>query len=1099
MASSPSLAKDLSSTEKRALLAELLRKKASGNIERHPLSHGQKVVAHSYRRDSSDTTYNIVFVSALSGPVDSEALQSAVKAIVTKHSILRTTYELSGDEWQQKVHPEMEFEFEAADVSTLLEQQLNDRIEAEGLRPYDLGKGPLLRIKLFSRSSADHLLVIGAHHIAFDIWSYHVFTEELAGHYHQARSGALPEQKPARQFTDYVAWQRSLLASKRGEELEKFWEGELSGELPVLNLTIDRPRPAAQSSERSSVRFDFGETLSERLRLFAPKEDSTPFLVCLTAFQVLMHRYTHQDDIIVGTPVASRSKQEFENLIGFFANLVPIRCNMSGNPQFRTLLKQVRRTVLKAIEHHEYPFVLLAEKFAGARDASRPPLIDVAFSWEKAQKSQMESATPNSLDLELLFARQMGAPYDLTFLVFEGASLSSTVLYNTVLFEPTTVMRMLEHLRHLVDTVISDPACRIDEIDFLTDAEYAAFSKRNRTEGEFPHESCLHQLFEEHALNSPQAVAVWCEGVQLTYDGLNRRANQLAHLLAGKGVGPEVLVGISLERSIEMLVAILAVMKAGGAYVPLDPGYPAERLAYMLRDSHAKVLLTQTSLLDRLPQHGSELICLDEASAELSGQPVTNLDSGVGPKNLAYVIYTSGSTGMPKGVLVEHRGLSNLGEAQSRMFDLRRDERVLQFASLSFDASIFEISMAIKKGSTLFIATGESCLSGDALFRFLQAQRITNVTLPPSMVSMMPAGQLADLRTMLVAGEACPANIVLHWATGRKFYNLYGPTETTVWATGTQCTPDMQRPHIGKPILNTTIELLDYHQHRVALGVPGELCIGGAGLARGYLNRPELTAEKFIRNPFSSDADSRLYRTGDLARYLPDGNLEFLGRIDHQIKIRGLRVELGEIEAALAAYPNVADAAVMVKEDEGGSKRLVACVVSKTDPAPPASELREYLRNIVPAHMVPAAFAFLNAMPLSPNGKVDRKSLGSVEEETLLAKFIPPEAGLEKEIAEVWCAALNREKIGRFDNFFDLGGHSLLIGQMHKRIEEVVKRKVPIVDLFRFPTISSFTRNLGQAQSQENSFTDVRERARQQRNALAARAQQSKLGRRPNE
>jgi len=594
----------------------------------------------------------------------------------------------------------------------------------------------------------------------------------------------------------------------------------------------------------------------------------------------------------------------------------------------------------------------------------------------------------------------------------------------------------------------------------------------------------MHELFEAQVALTPQHTALVYEGQQLSYEELNARANQIAHYLRRAGVGPDVLVGIMLERSLQMVVALLGVLKAGGAYVPMDPRYPSERLRYMMRDAGVALTITEERWVASVE---GRMLRLDRETEVITTESQANLASGVSPENLAYVIYTSGSTGQPKGTMVSHRGLCNLSDAQIETYGLTNNDRVLQFSSLSFDASIFEIVMALRVGARLFIANPESQLPGPALLSLLRNEAITSITLPPSVFAALPVEELPDLKTITVAGEACPSDLVNRWAANRRFFNAYGPTEATVWSTIDKCDAGDTKPAIGRPIRNTQIYLLDEHLEPVPVGVTGELHIGGVGLARGYLNRPDVTAARFIPNRFSTESGTRLYRSGDLARFLPDGRIEFLGRIDDQVKIRGFRIELGEIEATLSSHPAVRECVVVVREDTPKEKRLIAYVVfGRLTEAINTSELISYLRNYLPDYMVPATFVVLDDLPLTPNGKVNRKALpipqGSRPE--LEASFVPPRTDTEKRVAAVWQEALQVSRIGVNDNFFDLGGHSLLMLQINGKLRAAFGRDIPLVDLFQYPTIMSLARQLEESEASPVSFLDIQSRAQKQKAAI---------------
>jgi len=675
----------------------------------------------------------------------------------------------------------------------------------------------------------------------------------------------------------------------------------------------------------------------------------------------------------VGTPIAGRTRGETENLIGFFVNTLALRTDLSGEPGFRELLQRVREVALGAYAHQDIPFEKLVEELQPERSLSHAPLFQVMMVLQNAPRSVLELP---GLNLHAIEVETATTKFDLGLSMEEREQgIVGEWQYNTDLFDASTISRMADHFQMLMSTIAGDADRRIGELPLLTPAEeWQVLVEWNETAEEYPKDKCIHQLFEEQAERTPENIALVFEDKQLSYRELNARANQLARHLQRLGVGPEKMVGICLERSIEMVVAVMGILKAGGAYVPLDPKYPSGRLAYILEDTAVSVLLTQESLVNKLPSWFGQTLCLDSVWESIKLESEENLNTIIDPNHLAYIIYTSGSTGKPKGVMVTHAGLPNLAQAQIEQFQLPPSSRILQFASLSFDGSIFEIVMALRIGATLHLADQDSILPGSGLVELLTEQAITTAVLPPSVLAALPAESFPELQTLIVAGEACSAELTAQWGRGRRFFNGYGPTETTVWATTAGDLSADRNPPIGRAIANTQVYVLDMNLKPVPIGVVGEVHIGGVGLARGYLNRPELTAERFIPHPFSHEPGARLYRTGDLARYLPDGNIEFVGRIDHQVKIRAYRIELGEIEAVLSEHPNVRETVVLAREDIPGDKRLVAYLAVKEE-RPTTSQLRQYLKEKLPEHMIPSAFVLLDALPLTPNGKVDRQAL----------------------------------------------------------------------------------------------------------------------------
>jgi amino acid adenylation domain-containing protein len=1038
--------------DKRALLQELLRKRAAESRAMYPLSHGQRSLWFMQQMHPHSATYNEAFAWRIAATVDAAALQRAFQGVLDRHPALRTTYLSRGGKPMQQVQRLTPVPFEHVDGAAWTSEELEKILANEAHRPFDLEREPMLRVTLVSRSAKEHFLLLVLHHIAMDLWSLDVILQDLRAIYAAEKIGVSPQLVPMkRHYLDFVRWQAGQLKGEAGEKMARYWEEQLAGPLAELQLPTDRPRPAVQSHRGSAHNFYLDEKLTGRLRNLANTEGASLFMTVLAGFQVLLHRYSGQDDILVGSPTAGRVRPEWRNIVGYFVNPVVLRANLAGNPTFKDFLGQVKGTVRGALENQDYPFPLLVERLQPARDPSRTPLFQANFAWEKPSGGVEGGAFKlGDLVLEPFPFEQKTTKFDLTLMVLEGQWLHCTLQYNTDLFDAATIERMAGHLQMLLAGIVENPHRPIGELPLLTPAEKQVQASWN-TSVECPTEP-MHHLIEKQVEKSPDAIAVVMGHESLTYRELNEKANQLAHHLRGLGVGPEVMVGLCLQRSLDTVVSILGILKAGGAYVPLDLAYPKDRLAFMIEDAGIKLLLTKSELLSEMPLHKADVLLLDRDREAISRECSENPEAAVTSYSLAYVIFTSGSTGKPKGVLVTHRGIGNLAQAQIKMFEVTPQSRVLQFASLSFDASVSEMAMALIAGATLVLAEPEA-MKGPGLVRLLQDQAITTVTLPPSLVATLAPEELPGLRTLAVAGEACPAEVVTRWAPGRKFINAYGPTENTVCASMGQCQPDDSKPSIGKPMENVEVLILDKNRQPVPVGVPGEIYLGGIGLARGYLNRPELTAERFVSHP--TRENSRLYRTGDLARWLPDGSIDFLGRIDHQVKIRGFRIELGEIEAALNQHPAIGDTVVLAREDEPGKKRLVAYFVAGLASAHSVSELRRFLKEMLPEYMIPAAFVRLDVYPLSPNGKVDRKALPApdVSRPELEQAFIPPQTPVQIALAEIWTQVLGLEKVGILDNFFELGGASIQTLQVVERAQARGMAIAPEM-MFQYQTIA---------------------------------------------
>ena len=900
--------------------------------KRHiPLSFSQEQLWFLSELEPNNPSYNELFALRLFGSLNIVALKQSLNKIVARHATLRTHFKTVNGQPVQVIAESLTLIVPVIDLRNLptsdreIEVQRLATVQAQ--QPFDLVRDPLIQVIVLKLTETEHVLLLRFHHIVWDGWSFGIILRELAAFYNDLslELPSLPVQYP-----DFAVWQRQWLTGDVLDSLRTYWQQQLLDAPPLLELPTDRVRGITQTWRGSHQRFAISRQLTEALISLSRRQKVTLFMTLLAAFQTLLYRYTGQTDLCVGSPIANRDRAELGELIGFFVNTLVLRTCLSGNPSFEDLLSRVRKVTLGAYANRDLPFEKLVETLQPVRSLSYTPLVQVMLVMlEELPEIPMDGLMVSPLAVETGMAR-----FDLTLCIEKTASgLIGEWEYNTDLFDDATIARMTGHFQTLLEGIVADPKGRVSELPLLTEREkQQLLVDWNDTTKEYPQDKCIHQLFEAQVELSPDAVAVVFEGQQLSYRELNARALQLARYLQSLGVGPEVLVGICVERSFETIVGILGILKAGGAYVPIDPAYPSERIGYMLDDSQLPVLLTQKQLVASLPEHQARVVCLDSDWEEISTESEVSAITDLTPENLAYVIYTSGSTGKPKGVKVAHRGLCNLAIAQIKLFDVHNNSCVLQFASLSFDASISEIVIALCAGSTLCLGTREELQPGQPLWRLLQEQRITHVTLVPSALAALPPEQLPALETIVVAGEPCPPNLVAQWARGRRFLNAYGPTESTVCATAAQYFGGMDVLPIGRPIANTQIYILDRHKQPVPIGVRGELHIAGVGLARGYLNRPELTDEKFMPNPFTNKAGSRLYKTGDLARYLPDGNIEYIGRIDNQVKIRGFRIELQEIEAVLAKHPNVREVAVIDREDTPGNKRLVAYLVSNLIP-----------------------------------------------------------------------------------------------------------------------------------------------------------------------
>ncbi|BCL39534.1 amino acid adenylation domain-containing protein [Nostoc sp. MS1] len=1037
--------------------------KVSRDVEL-PLSFAQQRLWFLHHLSPDSRSYNALVSLRLNGSLNIAVLEQSLNELVRRHEVLRTTFPTVEGKPVQLIADPSTLILPVYDLQGLSTQEQTDRVrqiaESVASQAFDLAVGPLVQFILLQLSEQEYVLLLKIHHIIYDGWSLSIFIRELSALYTAFIQG-LPNPLPQLpiQYVDFAVWQRQWLTGEVLERQLTYWQEQLAGVSGVLELPTDKPRPPVQSFRGGIERFQLDRHLTQRLLKLSQESDATLFMTLLAAFLVLLSRYTGQSDIVVGSPIANRNHHSVEQIMGFFANTLALRGNLSDNPSFVELLAQVRQTTLSAYAHQDLPFEMLVEKLQSERDLSRNPLVQVMFAFQNAPEFSWNLPGVTIQDMPLPLEETVR--FDLELNCQEvGGSLEGIWSYSTDLFEPTTITRLAGHFQTLLQAIVANPQIKIAELPLLTSTErHQLLVEWNNTTKEYPQDKCIHELFAAQVERTPDAIAVVFAGQKLTYRELDAQANQLAQYLQSLGVKAEVMVGLCVERCLEMMVGLLAILKAGGVYVPIDPAYPQERIAYILSDSLLSVVLTQEKYVASLPNHQGRVVCLD--ALELSGASVSPI-TDVTPENLAYIIYTSGSTGKPKGVAIAHRGLCNLVTAQIKSFDVLLDSCVLQFASLSFDASISEIFMAVCAGAKLYLGSPESMQPGPALLELLQQQKITHVTLVPSALAALPFAELPALQSLIVAGEACPASLVEKWASGRRFLNAYGPTESTVCATVAQCQPGEQ-PLIGRPIDNTQIYILDAHLQPVPIGVPGELHIASVGLARGYLNRPDLTDEKFIPHPFSDQLNSRLYKTGDQARYLSDSSIEYLGRIDAQVKLRGFRIELGEIEAVLSLHEDVQSCCAIAREDNPGERRLVAYVVPHPQHTPTTSQLRQFLTSKLPFYMVPNTFVFLESLPLTPNGKVDRHALRKVNtqrsEETI--KVLPRDT-VELQLAQIWSAVLGLNQVGVTENFFELGGHSLLAVSLMSRIQQQFGKNLPLTTLFQHGTVEQLATVLRQ-------------------------------------
>jgi amino acid adenylation domain-containing protein len=1039
-----------------------------------PLSFAQQRLWFLDQLEPGTSLYNMPAALRLTGRLDAPILERTLREIIRRHEVLRTTFAVLDEQPMQVIAPAQTQRLPVIDLSDLAEERRESEataligMEAQG--PFDLSTGPLLRATLLKLSAEEHIILLTMHHIVSDGWSMGVLVREVAALYEAYVEGReSPLAELTIQYADFALWQQEWLSGEVLEGQLQYWKRQLGGAPAVLDLPTDRARPPIQLFRGAEESLTLSTHLSEQLKMLSEQQEATLFMTLLAAFQTLLSRYTGQDDIVVGTPIAGRTHSETEGLIGVFVNTLVLRTDMSGDPSFRELLGRVREVALEAYAHQDMPFEKLVEELEPERNLSHTPLFQVMFMLQHA--SPESSLKLSGLRLSPVAVEGTTAKFDLTLSMAESKKgLRASLEYNTALFDVETVKRMMGHLERLFEGIVSEPEQRLSELPLLTKDEKRQLLSGWKEVRREPHGNAVHHLFEQQAERKPNNIAISFGEQRLTYRELNERANQLAHYLRASGVGPDTLVGLYLERSVEMIVGLLGILKAGGAYVPLDQACPKERLAFMLEDTAVAVLLTQERLQATLPDHVPQVICLDTVRALLAQESVANPASATTAENLAYIIYTSGSTGKPKGVMVTHANIVRLFKETHAWFEFSESDTWTLFHSYAFDFSVWELWGALLYGGRLVVVPYIVSRSPEAFFELLSAERVTVLNQTPSAFRQLikAAETQSDvrdlsLRLVIFGGEALELKSLRPWIEcygdeQPHLVNMYGITETTVHVTYRPLTKaDILGPMgsgVGRPIPDLQVYILNKRQQLAPIGVPGEIYVGGEGLARGYLNRAALTAEKFFPNPFGKEPGARLYKTGDSARYLLDGNIEFLGRIDHQVKVRGFRIELGEIEAVLSAQPGVREAVVIVREEDG-EKRLVGYVVTEGQSAPVVQEMRRVLQQQLPEYMVPSAIVQLPELPLTPNGKVDRCSLPDSEMVQLQMgeTFFAARDLLELKLINLWEEMLGSRPIGVRDKFFEIGGHSLLAVRLMARIERDFGERLPLAALFQEATV----------------------------------------------
>jgi amino acid adenylation domain-containing protein len=1059
------------------------RERAATKIESYPAIHAQRALWFLYQDQPDNPAYNVVMALRIRSKVDIAALRYACQAVLDRHPSLRTTFAMGEVQLEQQVHGDMAVSFRVHELwGSDFEKLRNEAIRASQ-HPFRLETGPLLRVDLFNGEETDHLLLITAHHIVMDGWSYKLLIDDLLNNYCAERNeGPAPPARPEYDLLDFARWQEQMLASPEGQAHELYWTKALAGEIPKLDLPTEKTHSPANLGG-TSCPVDLGRELSNAVRALAGTTGTTPFVVLLAAYYVLLHRYTGQTQLIVGTPTYGRNRLEFENIIGYLINIIALKADLNGDPTFSELVGQVKNRVLEGIQHQDYPLALLVEKLHPVRNSSHTPVFQSVFNLHKfRQLAGHEKLPSRSLEapistggllVEPIPIPQQEAQVGLALELRENGGLYEGNLKFDNDLNALTMAGIAGNYVRLLRAIVNSPDARISRLELLSPEDRKHLvDGLNATDTSYPSDTTVVTSFTDQVERRPDAVAVRFEGRQMTYAELDSRSSQMARHLQSFGVGPESLVGLCVERGLEMMVGILGILKAGGAYVPLDPDFPPERLRYMAEDSGIKVVVTQAAiggtLFAQLPLVQVRVDQDKEKIQQHSGAPLAPLAK---PSNLAYVIYTSGSTGRPKGVAIEHRSLTNFLCSMTREPGLAKTDVLLAVTTLSFDIAGLELFLPLVQGARVELVSRETAMDGVALSGALRDAGATVMQATPATWRMLvESGWKGDRNLkVLCGGEPMGRDLAARLvAACGPVWNMYGPTETTIWSSVAQI--DSEQVTIGRPIANTQMYVLDAHQQPVPIGVTGELWIGGEGVARGYLNRTELTDEKFQSDPFRGSG--RIYRTGDLARYLSSGQLECLGRSDDQVKVRGYRIELGEIESVLCENPQVAECAVSLR-DMGGDRRLVAFVAGS---GASADSCREFLRKRLPEYMVPAAFVFLDRLPLSPNGKVNRKALTLPEGTAVsgLRAYLAPRTATESIVVKVFEEVLGLERVGVDDDFFELGGHSLVATRVVSLLRNRLKVEAPIRWLFEAPTaarVSDYVDTIRWAAAQDRGNT----------------------------
>lgn len=1029
-------------------------------------THIQQAHWFLYQLNPKELADKISIAVKIKSPVDIQTLKNALQALTDRHSILRSIYDRQDEKIVGQIRETVEICLEEIDSSSWSDEELKEQLLQRSKVPFNLEKESLFRACLFSRYAAENILLLTANQIAADRESLLILMNELVTIYESKINSDRPKLPPLnKSYQDYIRKELDFLDSPAGKQASNYWQQKLADELPVLELPTNSPRPTVRTYNGAALKFTINPQLHQQIQQLAKTLAVKTEEILLATFKILLYRYTGEEDILVGLLHKRRERELFEGVVGNFTNVTVARNSIDENLKFTEFLNQISKTLLEIGEYRDYPYALLAQQLKSS-DFSHYPICQVAFSYDKFR----EALSAKELELEYYELPQQKVDFELTLELIESEEyLSGWFKYNIDILEAETVAKICEHFQNLLTAIVENPEMPAGKLPILNEGEKQQILVQwNNTKTDYPQDITIHQLFESQVAKTPEAIAVVYEEQKLTYSQLNAKADRLARYLQKLGAKPEMQVGICVERSLEMVVGILGILKAGAAYVPLDPNYPQERLAYMLSDAEVSVLVTQRSLMTSLPKHQGQTVCLDTDSKIIAEFPSADSSSGVKPTNLGYIIYTSGSTGKPKGVAMSQRALVNLIIWQQQEAIVGPGARTLQFAPISFDVSFQEIFSTWYSGGTLVLVSQEVRRDSFALMAFMGRTQIDRLFLPfvalQQLAAVAPQCQtLPELREIVTAGEQLQVTPDLVELAKRlpncRLQNQYGPSESHVVSAYTlqgAATSWPKLPPIGRPIANDRLYILNNFLEPVPILVAGELYIGGVGVANGYLNRPQLTAEKFIPDPFSDRPGDRLYKTGDLARYLSDGNIEFLGRIDNQVKIRGFRIEIGEIEATLSQHPAVKETVVTVREDNPGNKRLVAYIIPETETTENlVAQLKQHLKEKLAEYMLPSAFVVLSQLPLTPNGKVNRRALPApdISSFSKSENFVAPRDDLEGQLAQIWSEILQINPVGIKDNFFELGGHSLLAVNLIAKIKRRLGKQLPLSTLFTSSTI----------------------------------------------